>query len=350
MSPASPANPSSLVDDAKRHAPVRRQRRPEGVRRPGCGSAAVVRHGRGDARRRRQRHRREACAARSDDLTGTAPAGHRRPPRVRALRPCLTGLNLPDRQIARGPDLGGADVRAVAERLRRGPAAGLPPARPEGGVETDEVHVAAGHGGDPAAVAEGGVPAGAGGPGALPAAARPPRTGRPSRARRGAGGVVVRTPADVRQRTVRPAIGGSVAKGALVHAGECGVYARPDGWGCGRKAVRRARGGYARDDDGDGSREAHVDTPEGFRSPLRSRPRPRRGVSREKPPPHPASFRVVRDARRRGKALLATLAGAPVTPTLPQHPGSREGPAFIGAGKADLRPAWLSAAHIGAFP
>ena len=134
----------------------------------------------------------------------------------------------------------------------------------------------------------------------------------------------MRTPADVRRRTVRPAIGGSVAKGALVHADGCGVRARPDEGGCGRKAVRRARGGYARDDDG--SREVHVDTPEGFRSPLRSRPRPHRGVSREKPPPRPASFRVVRDARRRGKALPATPVGAPVASTLPQHPGSQEEP------------------------
>ena len=302
---------------------MRRQRRPEGVRRPGRGSAAVVRHGRGDARRRRQRHRREACAARSDDLTGTAPAGHRRPPRVRVPCPCLTGLNLPDRQIARGPGLGGADVRAVAGRLRRGPAAGLPPARPEGGVETDEAHVAAGHGGDPAAVAEGGVPAGAGGPGALPAAARPPRTGRPSRARRGAGGG---GRAHARRRAAEDGPAGdrgSVAKGALVHAGEHGVHARPDeGAAAARRSAAPGAGTRAMSD---GSREAQVDTPEGFRSPLRSRPRPRRGVSREKPPPHPASFRVVRDARRRGKALPATLAGAPVAPTLPSTPEPEKG-------------------------
>jgi len=38
-------NLASLIDDAKCFALVRQQRWPEGVRCPGCGSSAVVRHG-----------------------------------------------------------------------------------------------------------------------------------------------------------------------------------------------------------------------------------------------------------------------------------------------------------------
>ena len=51
----------------------------------------------------------------------------------------------------------------MTEQLRSGLAAKLPPARLEGEVEIDEVYVVAGHEGQPAAVAKGGVPADAGG-------------------------------------------------------------------------------------------------------------------------------------------------------------------------------------------
>jgi hypothetical protein len=41
-------NLSTLIDDAKCFALVRQHRWPDGVRCPGCGSAAVARHGRDD--------------------------------------------------------------------------------------------------------------------------------------------------------------------------------------------------------------------------------------------------------------------------------------------------------------
>ena len=48
----------------------------------------------------------------------------------------------------------------------------------------------------------------------------------------------------------------------------------------------------------------------------RSCPRPRRGISPEKPSAYPGFFRPVHDGRRRGKALLGTLLGlvAPINP------------------------------------
>ena len=105
----------------------------------------------------------------------------------------------------------------------------------------------------------------------------------------------------------------TVAKGALVHTDEYDVYARLGEWGYGHKTVCHARGEYARDDDGDGFREVHVNTVEGLWPLLRSWLRPHRGVPQGKLPAYLAFFRVVHNARRRGKALLVTLVGALVT-------------------------------------
>jgi len=124
------------------------------------------------------------------------------------------------------------------------------------------------------------------------------------------GRVVVRMLADVRQATIRPVIEGSVAKGALVHTDEYVVYARLEGWGYGHKAVCHARGEYARDEDGDGFREVHVNTAEGLWSLLRSWLRPHRGVSQEKLPLYLGFFEFVHNARCRGKALLGELVAA----------------------------------------
>jgi transposase-like protein len=95
--------------------------------------------------------------------------------------------------------------------------------------------------------------------------------------------------ANVQQATIRPVIEASVAKGALVHTDEYDVYARLKDWGYGHQTVCHARGEYARDEDGDGFCEVHVNTLEGFWSLLRSWLRPHRGVSQEKLPPISAS-------------------------------------------------------------
>ena len=117
-------------------------------------AAWSVRDGLDDTRPQRQRYRREACAGRFDDLTGTVLAGHRQPPRIWVLCLYLMGLNLSNRQIARELGLDGSDARAMTEQLRRGLVAKAPPVRLEGEVEIDEVYVVAGHKGRPAAVAK----------------------------------------------------------------------------------------------------------------------------------------------------------------------------------------------------
>src|SRR3954471_16472891 len=113
--------------------------------------------------------------------------------------------------------------------------------------------------------------------------------------------------ADVRQATIRPVIEATVAQGSLVHTDEYGVYGRLEDWGYGHKTVCHARGEYARDDDGDGFCEVHVNTAEGLWSLLRSWLRPHRGISQEKLPAYLGFFQVVHNARCRGKALLGTL-------------------------------------------
>jgi transposase len=84
------------------------------------------------------------------------------------------------------------------------------------------------------------------------------------------GAVVLHMLANVRQATIRPIIEATVAEGTVVNTDEYNVYARLEAWGYGHKTVCHARGEYARDDDGDGFCEVHVNTLEGFWSLLRS--------------------------------------------------------------------------------
>ena len=156
-------NLSGLMDDAKCFAFVRQHRWPESVHCPGCGSAAVIRHGCDDSQPHRQRYRCKGCARRFDDLTSTVLAGHHQPLRVWVLCLYFMGLNLSNRQIAQELGLDGSDVQAVTEQLRRGLLSKIPPVRLEGEVEIDEVYVVAGHKGQPAAVAKRGVWDGAAG-------------------------------------------------------------------------------------------------------------------------------------------------------------------------------------------
>ena len=124
------------------------------------------------------------------------------------------------------------------------------------------------------------------------------------------GQVVLRMLANVRQTTIQPVITATVAQGSLVHTDEYDVYARLPAWGCRHKTVCHGRGEYARDEDGDGFCEVHVNTMEGVWSLLRSWLRPHRGISQDKLPDYLGFFQLVHNARRRGKALLSALVAA----------------------------------------
>lgn len=112
---------------------------------------------------------------------------------------------------------------------------------------------------------------------------------------------------NVQQATIEPIIRTVIQKGSQVYTDEYGIYARLPVWGFGHKTVCHAAGEYARDEDGDGHHEVHVNTIEGFWSLLRSWLRPHRGISQESLPLYLAFFEFVHNARKRGKALLGSL-------------------------------------------
>lgn len=115
---------------------------------------------------------------------------------------------------------------------------------------------------------------------------------------------------NVQQETIKPIIETVVAKNTLIYPDEYDIYARLTAWGYQHKTVCHAHGEYARDEDGDGFCEVHVNTMEGVWSLLRSWLRPHRGISQEKLPIYLGFFQFVHNPRKRGKALLGALVGA----------------------------------------
>ena len=113
--------------------------------------------------------------------------------------------------------------------------------------------------------------------------------------------------ANVQQVTIKPIIEKFISKGTLIYTDEYNIYERLPAWGYQQNTVCHSRGEYARDEDGDGHCEVHVNTMEGFWSLLRSWLRPHRGISQEKLPIYLAFFQFVHNARKRGKALLSSL-------------------------------------------
>lgn len=131
------------------------------------------------------------------------------------------------------------------------------------------------------------------------------------------GQVVIRMLADVKQTTIGPLIRRTIAPGTLISTDEYTIYARLPEGGYGHETVCHAAGEYARDDDGDGFCEVHVNTMEGFWSLLRSWLRPHRGISQERLPLYPGFFEFVHNVRTRGKALLGSLIELLVAPRNP---------------------------------
>ena len=92
------------------------------------------------------------------------------------------------------------------------------------------------------------------------------------------GQVVIHLLDNVKQKTIEPFIKDTIESGTLVYTDEYSIYARLERWGYAHKSVNHGRGEYARDEDGDGFCEVHVNTMEGFWSLLRSWLRPHRGI------------------------------------------------------------------------
>ncbi len=121
------------------------------------------------------------------------------------------------------------------------------------------------------------------------------------------GEVIIRMLSNVKQSTIAPLIQKLVSPGTLIFTDEYSIYARITQWGYGHKTVNHGQGEYARDEDGDGFYEVHVNTMEGFWSLLRSWLRPHRGISQDKLPFYLGFFEFVHNLRKRGKTLLPSL-------------------------------------------
>lgn len=178
----------------------------------------------------------------------------------------------------------------------------------EGIVECDEVYIVAGHKGQPDAVRQAGrMPRrrrlkGRRGRGTA-ASDKPPVLGMVQRG----GPVVLVVLPNIQQTTIKPHLTTHIVPGSEVHTDELSVYFRLKRWGYQHKTINHSRGEYARDDDGDGVYEVHVNTMEGVWSLLRSWLRPHRGISQKFLPDYVAFFEFIHNARRRGKAVLAAL-------------------------------------------
>ncbi len=182
-------------------------------------------------------------------------------------------------------------------------------------METDEVYITAGHKCQPEVVAGLGRAGrrrklrGRRGRGTL-AGEKPPVLGMLQRN----GEVVIQMVPNVQHGTIQPIITETIAPGSLIYTDEYDIYDSLPQWGYQHKSVNHAAGEYARDEDGDGFHEVHVNTLEGCWSLLRSWLRPHRGISQEKLPWYLGFFEFIHNVRRRGKALLHSLLATLVAP------------------------------------
>ncbi len=301
-------NIKNLIDDAQCCQTVREIRWPEGRKCAFCDAKDVIRRGFDETEPARQRYECKVCGKRFDDLTGTIFAGHHQPLKVWILCLYFMGLNLSNEQIAKELDLNKDDVQQMTSQLREGIVKKKPAVKLEGEVECDEVYIVAGHKGNPQAVRAKGREGrrnrlkGERGRGTLEKE-KPPVFGMIQRC----GEVVIRMLENVQQVTIEPLIKATVTKGSLIFTDEYSIYGQLGEWGYGHKSVNHGHGEYARDDDGDGFCEVHVNTTEGFWSLLRSWLRPHRGISQEKLPIYLGFFEFVHNVRQRGKALLHSL-------------------------------------------
>ncbi len=112
---------------------------------------------------------------------------------------------------------------------------------------------------------------------------------------------------NVKKATIEPIIKSVICPGTMIYTDEYCIYSSLKKWGYEHKSVCHGNGEYARDEDGDGFCEVHVNTMEGFWSLLRSWLRPHRGISQERLPVYLGFFEFIHNLRKRGKAMLDSL-------------------------------------------
>jgi len=227
----------------------------------------------------------------------------------------LDGLEPFERTDCSGVGSGSGQCAGDDQPVARRNCGKKKPIQLSGEVEADEVYIVAGHKGLPMEVAKAGRKGrrrrlrGKRGHGTL-AGDKPPVLGLLQRN----GEVCIRMLPNVQQVTIQPIITSRVTPGSQVYTDEYDIYDRLSEWGYQHKKVNHSAGEYARDEDGDGFHEVHVNTLEGFWSLLRSWLRPHRGLSQEKLPCYLGFFEFVHNIRRRGKALLHSLLAILIAP------------------------------------
>ena len=145
-------NIQNLVDDASCYEAVRKLRWPEETICPWCKSDSIIKRGKDETERHKQRYECKCCGKRFDDLTGTVFSGHHQALKTWIIFLYFMGLNLSTTQIAKELSLNKDDAHYMAGVLRSGVVEKKPEAKLSGEVECDEVYVVAGHKGNPMAV------------------------------------------------------------------------------------------------------------------------------------------------------------------------------------------------------
>lgn len=131
------------------------------------------------------------------------------------------------------------------------------------------------------------------------------------------GEVIIKLMENVQTKTIAPVINKFIEVGSDIFTDEYDIYHYLSKAGYQHKTVCHSQGEYARDEDGDGFHEVHVNTMEGFWSLLRSWLRPHRGISQERLPLYLGFFEYVHNVRKRGKALLSSLVSLLLQPCQP---------------------------------
>jgi transposase-like protein len=309
----------NLIDDTKIYKLFRKLRWKNGCYCPFCHSNKLRKRGKHSRHKDCQRYECLKCDRRFDDVTGTIFSGRHQSVAIWVVYIYLMGLNVSNAQIAQELGLCGSDSQKMAEIIRTEVVALKPEVKLSNIVEFDEVYLIAGHKGKPKAI-QNRKPRrnrlkGARGRGTLETE-KPPIFGMIQRD----GQVRIMMLPNVKQVTIEPIIEQTVEKGTLIYTDEYVIYDRLEEWGYEHKTVNHSQCEYARDEDGDGFHEVHVNTMEGFWSLLRSWLRPHRGISQEKLPLYLGFFEVIHNVRKRGQALLEPLLSLLLQPNLcPQN-------------------------------
>jgi len=178
----------------------------------------VIKRGKDETYKERQRYQCKGCGVNFDDLTDTIFAGHHQPLRVWILCLYFMGLNLSNCQIAKELGLDKDDVQKMTTQLRQGIVDGRGEVQLSGEVECDEVYVTAGHKGNPDAVKKKGRLGrrnrlkGSRGRGTLEKE-KPPIFGMIERG----GEVVIRMLANVQRTTIEPLVKATIMLGSQVY-------------------------------------------------------------------------------------------------------------------------------------